>query len=193
MPSNPHERTLAPTPGQKAYFTESALHPRATKASTACIQCRKRRSKCTGDIPCDACRHQGTNCVRDEELDGRRKIGVKRKVELLEQEITRLRLDKMLLDRMLRIIRESSIEEVDHLLRLIQRTTSLDTLRSHLCEDQGQKPSAKQGLADPMSSPESMQRRTADLDPRQGMDWSYSDFLAGYSGEEPSYHPHYGG
>lgn len=42
-------------------------------------------SQCTRGIPCERCVIDGTECFLDEELDGRRKVALKRKIEKLEE------------------------------------------------------------------------------------------------------------
>jgi hypothetical protein len=34
-----------------------------TRVSTACIECRRRKSKCNGEIPCSGCRSKGLKCT----------------------------------------------------------------------------------------------------------------------------------
>ncbi|OJZ80020.1 hypothetical protein ASPFODRAFT_108355, partial [Aspergillus luchuensis CBS 106.47] len=46
------------------------------RKSIACEACKKKRSKCNGDHPCDGCVQAGTECQVLEGLDRRRKVAM---------------------------------------------------------------------------------------------------------------------
>jgi hypothetical protein len=51
---------------------------RIRRASTACTECQKRRTRCTGPPHCTECSHHARECVFDEAADRRRKVSAKR-------------------------------------------------------------------------------------------------------------------
>ncbi|CEL11710.1 hypothetical protein ASPCAL14809 [Aspergillus calidoustus] len=57
------------------------LHRKATRqkrASTACINCKISKRKCSGESPCASCTAFGQQCLIDKTLDKRRRVTVKR-------------------------------------------------------------------------------------------------------------------
>ncbi|KIW11526.1 hypothetical protein PV08_10827 [Exophiala spinifera] len=68
--------------------------------SAACLKCKARKSKCSGDYPCRACSRSGLECVYDVTLDKRRKIH-------LERAHTESALQKELLTRLFDLVRGS--------------------------------------------------------------------------------------
>ncbi|CEL11711.1 hypothetical protein ASPCAL14809 [Aspergillus calidoustus] len=56
------------------------LHRKATRqkrASTACINCKISKRKCSGESPCASCTAFGQQCLIDKTLDKRRRVTVK--------------------------------------------------------------------------------------------------------------------
>ncbi|RAL06796.1 Zn(II)2Cys6 transcription factor domain-containing protein [Aspergillus homomorphus CBS 101889] len=66
--------------------------PTQTRRSSACLKCRKKRVKCVGSSPCQACAGSGSACIFEPFKDRRRKAALinaeqsnKRYQELLKQ------------------------------------------------------------------------------------------------------------
>ncbi|KAI1607827.1 hypothetical protein EDD36DRAFT_118270 [Exophiala viscosa] len=57
----------------------------AGKPSVSCLACKKRKSKCSRQSPCDACYRHGTDCVYDVISDQRRKVAHARAVHDLQR------------------------------------------------------------------------------------------------------------
>ncbi|KAL4807269.1 hypothetical protein BDV18DRAFT_115137 [Aspergillus unguis] len=126
MALRPFERALLPVPSSIPPPVGQTLRPRVKKASLACTECRKRKSKCIGlPPPCERCRRQNTPCILDEDSDRRRKGAIERRLEALEQ-------DRTLLLRLVDSIREESQEEVRRILQVIRSDCSLDEIRQFL-------------------------------------------------------------
>ncbi|KAL4882109.1 hypothetical protein BJY04DRAFT_187228 [Aspergillus karnatakaensis] len=130
MSSRKPPRAIAPVPGDNPFGADISLKPQTKRTSTACLQCRKKRVKCDGTSPCNACRLSGADCVIDKEGDGRRKIVLKRKIDSLEQ-------DNKLLLRAFNTLRETDEEKALELLRLIRSNVSLGDICSRLDIDPG--------------------------------------------------------
>ncbi|KIW67477.1 hypothetical protein, variant [Phialophora macrospora] len=90
---------------------------RRSKTSTACLSCKARRSKCSGDIPCNSCSRLDIECVYDVTQDKRRKIHWER----AETEAT---LQRELLNRLFELIRAGD-GEVHRMLRQDARVEEL--------------------------------------------------------------------
>jgi hypothetical protein len=134
---------IAPKPGASIFRTDISFRSRLRKASSACLECRKRKQRvglltypvetlliaiyCDGASPCSFCRRSGQHCVIDEEGDGRRKIALKRKIDSLEQD------NEMLLG-LIQTIREADEERALEYFRLIRSNLALGR---HLSAPQG--------------------------------------------------------
>jgi len=70
-------------------------------------------TQCDGGIPCSACQSHNTECTKDENDDGRRKLAVKRRIEDLEN-------DRQLLDHLFTAIRTGQPGQLDGLLNLVR-------------------------------------------------------------------------
>ncbi|KAJ6073144.1 C6 transcription factor SndA [Penicillium canescens] len=57
---------------------------RMRRASTACTECQKRRTRCSGHPLCDECRTHNRECFFDEANDRRRKASARRMQDQLE-------------------------------------------------------------------------------------------------------------
>ncbi|EAA58037.1 hypothetical protein AN6062.2 [Aspergillus nidulans FGSC A4] len=132
MSSRPFERPLLPVPSAVASPVGNTIRPRIKKASLACTECRKRKSKamlsCVGlPPPCERCRRQKIECILDEESDRRRRGVLERRLDVLEQ-------DRTLLVRLVDIIRDGSQEEASRVLNYIRSDASLDDIRRFLAQ-----------------------------------------------------------
>lgn len=129
------------TSGTPHASQSSPTTTRPKKASMACTECQKRKSrvrqlcslhkyllikmKCHGGVPCNSCRQDKKDCFVDEESDGRRKLFSKRKIESLER-------DRALLIRLLGKIRDSNRKDLDETIEIIRGGASLADLTLHL-------------------------------------------------------------
>ena len=82
------------------------------------------RNQCVGGVPCLHCQNTNTECVFNSDLDGRRRITLKRKIESLEQ-------DRDLLMHLVDNIRNDNKSVLD----LIRSNASLSDIRLHLSEN----------------------------------------------------------
>ncbi|KAG2417349.1 hypothetical protein HFD88_008568 [Aspergillus terreus] len=92
------------------------------RASAACGECKRRRTKCSADTtgsPCTECAIHGRECIIDEYADKRRKVAAKRAQEelkyyrgFLEQLIEAIRTgDGVSVDAIINIIRSGASHE----------------------------------------------------------------------------------
>ena len=98
--------------------------------STACIACRKRKSKCDGAVPsCAACASvYGTECIYDPNSDHRRKGVYREKTDGMKADDATL---KILVEAVL----NASEDNVDEVVRRIRNCDSLDSLAQQLLND----------------------------------------------------------
>lgn len=98
--------------------------------STACIACRKRKSKCDGAVPsCAACASvYGTECIYDPNSDHRRKGVYREKTDGMKADDATL---KILVEAVL----NASEDDVDEVVRRIRNCDSLDNLAQQLLND----------------------------------------------------------
>ncbi|KAJ5584949.1 uncharacterized protein N7459_004749 [Penicillium hispanicum] len=129
MASRRMEKPLASAPGRTPPQTASYLEPRPRKVAIACTACQKRKSRCIGGVPCDACRNANTQCAIDEGSDGRRKTSVKRKIDALEQ-------NQDLLFRLVDTLRDEDDQSSRGVLNLIRSNASLDEIRLCLAQNE---------------------------------------------------------
>lgn len=95
--------------------------------STACIACRKRKSKCDGNTPsCAACSSvYGTECVYDPNSDHRRKGVYKEKIDSLKTRNSTLQT-------LIQAILNASESDVPNLVRQIRTCESLDDVADNI-------------------------------------------------------------
>jgi hypothetical protein len=91
--------------------------------STACIACRRRKSKCDGAIPsCAACASvYGTECVYDPNSDHRRKGVYREKIDSMKARNSTLQI-------LIEAILNASDEEVPAIVKRIRTCDNLDTV-----------------------------------------------------------------
>jgi hypothetical protein len=104
-----------------------ASDPKRRCISTACIACRKRKSKCDGAIPsCAACASvYGTECIYDPNSDHRRKGVYKDKVDSMKARNSTLQI-------LIEAILNSSEDEAFNIVRKIRTCESLDMVAEHI-------------------------------------------------------------
>ncbi|CAG8961644.1 hypothetical protein HYFRA_00006181 [Hymenoscyphus fraxineus] len=101
--------------------------------STACIACRKRKSKCDGNTPsCAACSSvYGTECVYDPNSDHRRKGVYKEKIDSLKTRNSTLQT-------LVQAILNAAEDDVPALIRQIRTCESLDDVADNILrQEQG--------------------------------------------------------
>jgi len=91
--------------------------------STACIACRRRKSKCDGAVPsCAACASvYGTECVYDPNSDHRRKGVYREKIDSMKARNSTLQI-------LIEAILNASEDEVPAIVKKIRTCESLDTV-----------------------------------------------------------------
>ncbi|OQV06012.1 Fungal Zn2-Cys6 binuclear cluster domain-containing protein [Cladophialophora immunda] len=124
-------RGLAPFPdadrsiAQHDQLSSTVELPPRKKVSLACLACRRRRTKCDGGITCDSCLSRNTECVRDENDDGRRKLAVKRRIETLEK-------DRHLLEDLLNALRLAGPNQLNALVTMIRAEAGRHEIKTFL-------------------------------------------------------------
>ncbi|PQE13692.1 fungal specific transcription factor protein [Rutstroemia sp. NJR-2017a BVV2] len=110
-----------PTPRKKSRSSRDAAAIKRRCVSTACVACRKRKSKCDGNTPsCAACSSvYGTECVYDPLSDHRRKGVYKDKLDSLKTRNSTLQT-------LIQAILNAAEEDVPSLVRQIRTCESLD-------------------------------------------------------------------
>ncbi|EGX94723.1 nitrogen assimilation transcription factor nirA [Cordyceps militaris CM01] len=98
--------------------------------STACVACRRRKSKCDGAVPsCAACASvYGTECIYDPNSDHRRK-GVYR------EKTDGMKADDVTLKILIEAILNASEDDIDDVVRRIRHCDSLDNLAQQILQD----------------------------------------------------------
>ena len=66
--------------GSKRAKAKSRGKGRKTRISSACMECKKRRRRCTGDEPCQTCSEVHAECVYDPTMDRRSKAYFQRRL-----------------------------------------------------------------------------------------------------------------
>ncbi|KAK6371230.1 hypothetical protein LTS17_008961 [Exophiala oligosperma] len=95
------------------------------KTSVACFGCKRRRTRCDEGLPCVSCISHNTECVKDENDDGRRRLAMKRKLSALEN-------DRRLFDDLLATIRKTNTTQIEPLLKTIRNGSSRHDIRAYL-------------------------------------------------------------
>jgi len=94
-------------------------------SSGACMACKKRKTKCTRDAPCESCRRYGSPCIYDEASDQRRKVANIRNVSDLHW-------CRNLLSGVLAVIKAGHAQTRDQVLVDIQNTPSVIALSGRI-------------------------------------------------------------
>lgn len=108
--------------------------------STACIACRKRKSKCDGALPsCAACASvYGTECVYDPNSDHRRKGVYREKVDSMKAQSSTLQI-------LIEAILNAAEEDVSAIVEQIRTCDSLDTVAEALLRQEAQNEADEDG------------------------------------------------
>lgn len=83
------------------------------RASTACQECKRRRTRCSTGAPCSECAAHGRECIYDELADKRRKVAAKHTLEELEYY-------RGFLERLLESIRYGEPANIDTIIGVIR-------------------------------------------------------------------------
>ena len=99
--------------------------------STACIACRKRKSKCDGALPsCAACASvYGTECIYDPNSDHRRKGVYREKVDSMKARNSTLQI-------LIEAILNAAEDDVPGIVARIRTCDSLDAVAEHIINQQ---------------------------------------------------------
>ncbi|GJP95745.1 transcriptional regulator family: Fungal Specific TF [Aspergillus niger] len=98
------------------------------RASTACGECKRRRTKCSADTtgtPCAECALHDRECVIDEFADKRRKVAAKRAQEDLKYY-------RGFVEQLLEALRSSDCATIDGILDVIRSGATHDEIRAVL-------------------------------------------------------------
>ncbi|ESZ97715.1 fungal specific transcription factor domain-containing protein [Sclerotinia borealis F-4128] len=117
----------SPVPRKKSRSGRDAAAKTRRCVSTACVACRKRKSKCDGNIPsCAACSSvYGTECVYDPLSDHRRKGVYKEKIDSLKTRSSTLQT-------LIQAILNAAEDDVPNLVRQIRTCESLDDVADNI-------------------------------------------------------------
>ncbi|OOQ84351.1 C6 transcription factor [Penicillium brasilianum] len=101
------------------------MNSKRKNVRTACATCKRRKLKCTGQVPCPNCVKTGASCAIDEYGDQRRKHVLKRKLDSLDEK-------GHLLDRLIVTLQESDRTYAAQITNLIRSHASLDEIRAFM-------------------------------------------------------------
>ncbi|ETS83237.1 hypothetical protein PFICI_05113 [Pestalotiopsis fici W106-1] len=119
----------APTKKKSRRGGDPSLQKRRC-VSTACVACRKRKSKCDGALPsCAACASvYGTECVYDPNSDHRRKGVYREKIDSSKARSSTLQI-------LIEAILNATEDEVPEIVRKIRTCESLDTIAETILKE----------------------------------------------------------
>ncbi|KAJ4006653.1 Nitrogen assimilation transcription factor nit-4 [Fusarium irregulare] len=137
----------APAPSatrKKSRRGADAVGQKRRCVSTACIACRKRKSKCDGALPsCAACSSvYGTECVYDPNSDHRRKGVYREKVDSMKAQNSTLQI-------LIEAILNAEEEDVSGIVQRIRTCNSLDAVAEDIIKHQQHQQQAPQSEAPP--------------------------------------------
>ncbi|KAL6860495.1 Nitrogen assimilation transcription factor nit-4 [Amphichorda felina] len=121
------QASTAPPRKKNTRRRTGASSPKRRCVSTACIACRKRKSKCDGALPsCAACGSvYGTECIYDPNSDHRRKGVYKDKVDSMKARNSTLQI-------LIEAILNGSEDEAFSIVRRIRTCDSLDSVAEQI-------------------------------------------------------------
>ncbi|OQU95667.1 Fungal Zn2-Cys6 binuclear cluster domain-containing protein [Cladophialophora immunda] len=122
-------RPLAP---ENVASLSSIVKQGARKISTACGSCKRKRTKCTGGNPCEACARGKHVCIYDASSDQRRKVALRRNVEELASVRQEVEHYKQLLGGIIAIIRAGDTNANRDLICMIRSGLGLSQLAAHV-------------------------------------------------------------
>lgn len=118
-------------PKKKARSRADPANQKRRCVSTACIACRKRKSKCDGALPsCAACASvYGTECVYDPNSDHRRKGVYREKIDSTKARNSTLQI-------LIEAILNAAEDDVPEIVRRIRTCDSLDTVAEAILKEE---------------------------------------------------------
>ncbi|THC94082.1 hypothetical protein EYZ11_006452 [Aspergillus tanneri] len=119
-------RPLAPAP--TGAIAGNGIPQRRKNVGTACLACKARKLKCTGNSPCANCIKNGLECTLNQAADKRRRGHMKRKIDLLEDK-------EDLLIGLVGVLRETGNRRTITLLNLIRSNASLSEIRNYIDQE----------------------------------------------------------
>lgn len=129
-----HLATRAQQPPPTKKKSRARADPAGQKrrcVSTACIACRKRKSKCDGALPsCAACASvYGTECIYDPNSDHRRKGVYREKIDSTKARNSTLQI-------LIEAILNAAEDDVPEIVRRIRTCDSLDTVAEAILKEE---------------------------------------------------------
>ncbi|TDZ17117.1 Nitrogen assimilation transcription factor nit-4 [Colletotrichum orbiculare MAFF 240422] len=123
--------TAAPPTKKKSRRGGDSASQKRRCVSTACIACRRRKSKCDGAVPsCAACASvYGTECVYDPNSDHRRKGVYREKIDSMKARNSTLQI-------LIEAILNASEDEVPDIVKKIRTCDSLDTVAEQILKQE---------------------------------------------------------
>lgn len=127
----PVKNTSPPNTKKKSRSRGDPSTQKRRCVSTACIACRRRKSKCDGAVPsCAACASvYGTECIYDPNSDHRRKGVYREKIDSMKARSSTLQI-------LIEAILNASEEEVPNVVRKIRTCDSLDTVAESILKQE---------------------------------------------------------
>ncbi|KKK19534.1 hypothetical protein ARAM_006861 [Aspergillus rambellii] len=125
-PPRPNFRPIAPRLVPDPPAQKNSDDGRTKRASTACAECKRRRTKCSADntgTPCTECALHNRECIIDEFADKRRKVAAKRAQEDLKY-------FRGFLEQLLEAIRYGDRTNVEILIEAIRTGASHEEIHS---------------------------------------------------------------
>ncbi|EPS34022.1 hypothetical protein PDE_08984 [Penicillium oxalicum 114-2] len=98
---------------------------RMKRASTACKECQKRRTRCTGPPICSECNQHNRECTFDEQADRRRKANARR----TQEELSIL---TNFTDQLLKVIREYDGATIQRIIDKIRSSSRREDIQAEL-------------------------------------------------------------
>lgn len=160
-----------PPPKKKSRTRSDPSNQKRRCVSTACIACRKRKSKCDGAIPsCAACASvYGTECIYDPNSDHRRKGVYREKIDSTKARSSTLQI-------LIEAILNAAEDDVPEIVRRIRTCDSLDNVaEAILKEDEAAKVEDDDQLGheyttdQPMEGERDLARKMGELRIRNGV------------------------
>lgn len=127
LATNPVDNSNPPLAKKKLQRTTDSNNQKRRCVSTACVACRRRKSKCDGALPsCAACASvYGTECIYDPNSDHRRKGVYKEKVESSKTHDSTLQI-------LIEAILNAAEDDVHEIVRRIRTCDNLDVMAESL-------------------------------------------------------------
>lgn len=128
--TRPQVQQQPPPPKKKSRSRADPASQKRRCVSTACVACRKRKSKCDGALPsCAACASvYGTECVYDPNSDHRRKGVYREKIDSTKAKSSTLHI-------LIEAILNATEDDVPDIVRRIRTCNSLDAVAEAILKE----------------------------------------------------------